>query len=522
MEEEIKLKARKILTTKFSQQFLRGNREAIVKAVKILIDIEHGISLELGQQFAYTLNARWPIPDKDKEVIRGLLEANEPKTMGDILKQVVISAPYNGIYKDKEYIDLSEEKARRMVNAFNQQKNTEWYSYLVELQKGEQKQTFNFGNEVGKIWFDKEEVFVQAIKSLNGITLEEQNSSFINGFILGINNESETRKAIDKILSIDNICFHAIQLNRFLNITKVDIEKLYPIFEKNPNYIAALQYVKFSPLSNDDLRDIIPNLISFGDFGRWISVEILYELTNSNSQKFEELRKLIELALMQGGILKSSTYSQLSFHFYEELIKKVLVDNNQNDIAIFLVNEIVSACNEFSLHNEFHLRDMLFLLLNKYWDITWPSIGSILINRTDYSWFNLRTILSQYRNFDVEKLINWTKEHLPDAPVYTMLIVEFENIDADGVHILSPIVKCLIDLYGNDKRVLDELSAKLHSYSTTGSALPIFESRIALLTTLLGHEVPEVREFASREIEFFKVDIEKEKKWTQNYNLGEI
>lgn len=520
MEEEVKLKARKILASNFGQQFLNGNRDAIVAATKILIDIDRGISFELRQQFAYTLNNKFPIPEKD--FIRDLLEANEPKTMGDLLKQLVISAPYNGIYKNNEYIDLSEEKIRRMVSAFNTQKNTEWYSHLEELQKGEQRQTFNFGNEVGKVWFDKEEVFNNAIKYLSKISLDEQNGSFINGFVLGLTNENEKRKFIDLILAIDNISFHAIQLYRFINITNTDIEKLYPIFNKSPNYIAGLQYLKFNSLSNDNLQEIIPVLISFGDFGRWISVEILFEVTNSDTKRFQDLRNLIVFTLTQDGILKTPSYNQLSFHFYEELIKKVLVDNSQNDIAQFLTKEIISACDDFSMQNEFHLRDMIFILLNSYWNITWPVIGSIILNRIGYSWFNLRKILSQYRNFDLDKLINWTNENIPNAPVYVMIIVDFEYINPEGVRALSPIVTRLLDLYGKDKRVLDELSAKLHSFSTTGSALPIFEGRIELLTTLLSHQIPEVRAFASAEIEHFKLDIEKEKKWTQNYNLGEI
>jgi hypothetical protein len=102
-----------------------------------------------------------------------------------------------------------------------------------------------------------------------------------------------------------------------------------------------------------------------------------------------------------------------------------------------------------------------------------------------------------------------------------MLFIRLDITIENDKKLLSPIINSLINEFGSDKRVLDELSAKLHSYSTSGSAVDIFEERIELLLPLLEHQIDQVREFAKKEINEFKIYIEKEKIWLQNSSLGE-
>jgi hypothetical protein len=86
----------------------------------------------------------------------------------------------------------------------------------------------------------------------------------------------------------------------------------------------------------------------------------------------------------------------------------------------------------------------------------------------------------------------------------------------------SPLVRSLIDKYGSDAWMMRELSARLHSFASTGSAIPILTSRKELVSKLLEHPNEEVRAFAKQEGEYFELQIEQEKRFWKNYQIGEF
>jgi hypothetical protein len=70
--------------------------------------------------------------------------------------------------------------------------------------------------------------------------------------------------------------------------------------------------------------------------------------------------------------------------------------------------------------------------------------------------------------------------------------------------------------------MMEELSDRIHSFSATGSAMAIFKPRKELVSTLLDHPKDEVRAFAKQQVEYFDRQIEQERKFWQNYQLGEL
>ena len=69
---------------------------------------------------------------------------------------------------------------------------------------------------------------------------------------------------------------------------------------------------------------------------------------------------------------------------------------------------------------------------------------------------------------------------------------------------------------------LNRISDKLHSYGYVGSAIPLLEDRLQMVTELQTHEKENVVSFANFEIEKFTADLERAKREDENYNIGEI
>ena len=85
----------------------------------------------------------------------------------------------------------------------------------------------------------------------------------------------------------------------------------------------------------------------------------------------------------------------------------------------------------------------------------------------------------------------------------------------------SDIVIQIINLYGNRNFVLTALEDKLGSFASTGSALPIYDSRIELTETLVNHQLPEVSAWATLQVEKLKQAREKTLKFEEELTIPE-
>ena len=70
----------------------------------------------------------------------------------------------------------------------------------------------------------------------------------------------------------------------------------------------------------------------------------------------------------------------------------------------------------------------------------------------------------------------------------------------------------LLNEFGNQKKVLDTLSARIHSFSWVGSVIPLLENRKKALNILLDHKYKEVALWAEHNIQYFDEEIKREKR----------
>lgn len=68
----------------------------------------------------------------------------------------------------------------------------------------------------------------------------------------------------------------------------------------------------------------------------------------------------------------------------------------------------------------------------------------------------------------------------------------------------SDWVILLLDHYGKDKEVLDNLSQNLGSFSWTGSLVPLLEKKIKCFEKIANHQIPEVKEWAASNLKFLR------------------
>ena len=513
--------AANILFSRFNQQLLDGLSEDMIASVEKILEDLHNIPPDLKQQFAYAVSLDWDLQEKYKTKIREIEQKFSPKDIKGILLDFIKIPPYKTEKKDGRIIDLSEETARRIAVELQSHSSMVWLEFVAVLLEDEQRQAFSFGHEIGKSDKNLNRILDATLTGLKQIPFENRNTSLVEGIIAGKNDQSFTRNTIDKFLAVPEIAYHAIRLNRFLTITYQDVFKLFRLLEINYNNVISFQYLDLKHLSNFELESTILEFIKTGDTGHAVSVDVVSEIVKKEPGRFEQLSSLIDTLLFHDKILSSKQNFVLLMQ-YSFLATERLKKNRSEKFAIFLSKEVVDVCKEINLPNEQYIIELSRILLKDYWDVSWPIIGELLISDSYEGWWNVKSILEKY-DFEVsDDLLSWLKEKGPVSASRIVEVIHFEEKGPKGEDKWSDLALKLIDEFGSDDSFLKSLAARLHSYFTSGSALSIFNSRISLLKQLGNHPIERVKIFSKDQIAHFNLAIEKEKKWIDNYKLGEI
>jgi hypothetical protein len=211
-----------------------------------------------------------------------------------------------------------------------------------------------------------------------------------------------------------------------------------------------------------------------------------------------------------------------SYH-WSNCVEKLLNESDSIDFAIAIANQIVEFC-EVSPYNysyETYIRIVLNILLEKYFDFTWPILGQGLIGNP-MTYLHMKNLLNP-RNGSWEhpaklfadqnhnlQILKWMRQNIDTAPKRIANMMPLQDKGATEVK-WHPFTKTVIDEFGNQERVLRELSANMGTFGSVGSSIPYYERQKKLLESLLDHPSYQVKEWAERMIDFTNEDILREK-----------
>jgi hypothetical protein len=514
------LNAFEILISRFNTQVHSGNANAIMNSITKIIEATGSINKELRQRFEYIINNQREISPDVVARIQAILNEYTADTIREQLEYKVALAPYS-TYKadDGKIINRSEEKAEEFAALLVNSKDEEWLNELDILLHNEQRLTFAFGKELAKHNDHFENFIDVVIEKMSSVPLEQQNNSLIVGYCSSIGDEEFKRDIIDRFLSNEKIAYHAFQLTRFLTIQSSDLTKLKHLINQNPTYIVFLQYLQLKNLNSDELIEFIEWVKTIEPYGWWIAIDLINSYVDKEALIEENVLEAIEILLKKPGILKGENmHNPIVMHQYEELFKILSSGTLKKALIEFLSEEIMNTCNEISLTNEYLLKDILDILFENYWEIAWGIVGKQILEQDFFGWYNLKELLKKVKAFKDDNLIAWIEEYPKEAP---QKVIDFVNISVKqgDQEVWSPLLIKLFDLCYESDMFLGALSSNLHSYSWTGSLVPLLESRKKLLEQISNHEKEEIKSFAYENIKYFEYKITQEKRRDENSGL---
>ncbi len=199
-----------------------------------------------------------------------------------------------------------------------------------------------------------------------------------------------------------------------------------------------------------------------------------------------------------------------------EIAKTYLSVNDNPKFAAYVHSEVL---NFLSTKYNFNAESIYITLLHKYKDTIWPALSSALLAGAEHgvAYSQLRFILGSHIGFQSGLLINnygedfllrWCKDNAPIAPQRLASMIPVYR--SDGSKRFSDIMLKLLDLFGDDKEVLSNLSWNMGEFAWTGSVIPLFQTQLAALHELENHKHYTVIRWAKQLIENTEQNIKKE------------
>jgi hypothetical protein len=482
-----------------------GNFDQMFKVINEFIQKQGEISNDTRQKLRELSSDRYELDKDFLEAIKALLEKYKPESIEEQLTAfVVLPAWINDRDGQGNYINVSSEKAKELAQIYFDE-SVNWKEGLEVLLKGEQRQTYSFSQVVGeKGKSDSNIVLIDLVFDIfKTIPTEEQNSAFVSGLIYGAKDDAFTRYSIDKLISSNLTEVHGIRLIRYLNpIEYEDLLKIKDLLIASPDYLRNLEYLDLTNLTNKETIELVGWI---KEINYSFALEILYEILRKDVDRWNGLKGIINELLYVDKITEYSSFINSTFHI-EDLISKSIYDDPSDKHISFLVHQIIKNYTKFHFENESFLDHLTYFLINDFFDQSWPIFGEHLASGQQ-SGYKLYSVLE--KSVSNNKLLyDWSTSNLKYPPI----AIRFMNIykkNEDGSLEWDQYAKQLVDKFGNQQKVLDNISSKFTSYfmidSTSTSGL--YKKRKVLVDELLDHKFDNVKEFAKNMSEYLSSQI---------------
>ena len=300
-------------------------------------------------------------------------------------------------------------------------------------------------------------------------------------FLLNVNDRVLLENTYDAVLISDKKRL----LPAMYAIKSEGLEKKEQMFELIDSGIIKLEdisgYFNHLLLSNNDVKYEVNRLLDYGAEGARIVLVHCRNLLFGEQETDDEYEEMGRRCLM----LVNLHGVKMDDHIYCQSVDRYLTKHYDEDMALHIQWIQEEAMENIHSQNSYYLERLYRSVLTRYTDLLQARIFNLLENRkVRHSWFELmRTCYSQedgganpnYTIISSESWFNWLDENCSKDRIYALAMI-FSYTESSSIN--EDMLK-LIDGYWCEV-IEDALSARLHSFSWSGSGIPLYRSRIAL------------------------------------------
>ena len=207
---------------------------------------------------------------------------------------------------------------------------------------------------------------------------------------------------------------------------------------------------------------------------------------------------------------------KMNDYLYLESMNNYLVLKHDEEMALHVHNLVEKSFETDRLNDDYYLGRLYRIVLSKYSNLLKGKLLELLDNtKSREQWINLlRTAYPQdneneptYRFMSEDDWYDWLEAGKDKKRAYVLAMLF--NYAEDNC--ASPVYLRLINGYWNEE-ICAALSSRFHSFSWTGSGIPLYMSRIKICEDYIMKVANEdARKWFQTDIEFWQIQIEQER-----------
>ncbi|MCU7843332.1 MAG: hypothetical protein KZQ93_05785 [Candidatus Thiodiazotropha sp. (ex Monitilora ramsayi)] len=475
------------------------------------------------------------MPADMKQKLQELVELLTPSSIEDRISLIITNPPYEHEEgEDGDYIDIAAVNATNFAHEFAEDINV-LKEHLNQLLVGEQRQGYWFGRNLVLASEKYEPLLSESISLIQKVT--SPNINFILGMLDALH-ELNSKKWTEYIAQFKS----NISLNKYYpNVIRtgvineehlcsvVDMIEAGRIKETSASvftYGRALDHL--SPVI---VIRFVERLRVFSINAAWISLDVLSMYCHGNKERWESCKSKFKDILIDLPLARKSKGEQLEVYHWNHTAKKLLKEHDA-DFAKRLTQRILLSCNDKIDYGDMHhyIKPIVRILLRDYGQTVFPLVAGAIKDVDPNNQFYLNELFSKEDSFSNRQtsvlaelsedvLHEWCKAEPDTAPLFLARSTDV-YIEGDDSYTLSPRVQFLIDEFGDNKKVLSELSANMGSFGWSGSVVPIYKKEIAALQPFLKHKNKLVQEWIGKRILYLTKAIKKESMLDEEQEWG--
>ena len=411
-------------------------------------------------------------------------------------------------WRNDKYTNLAEQFARQY------DKDT-----LIKLSKAQVNIVNPFGSTLYDLWTDEEKVkFVNDyVTILNSVSYtychilldfftevtEEEFKSLYEPIIYSLKDKRVIFGIVAKIgASPDSLEF--IKLKVLINNGEAKVEDF-------------LQYWGYWPFVKQNLESVLSFFKQVLKYDGGYQV-ICHIYSFASMERFHDNKEKIELVIMDS--IKKQKKLEVLFNDYTSIqcIKKLLTENaNAGDFAKSIHQKLLQYVlnRENLLHSQTDIQHLYSLLIDKYFSYIWDDLSSAIASYDEDSFFDLKIVLGSWTHKQ-EYLFNsknWDAilkscQQYPNIVPARMISLIPTYGEANKLH---PLILKILDIYGDQQNVCDEVGYSIGTYSGAGSRIPYLKRQLKALEPLKSSKFVKVRKWTASYITYIQKEIETQK-----------
>ncbi|MCA0387292.1 MAG: hypothetical protein LCH52_02225 [Bacteroidetes bacterium] len=477
-------------------------------------------------------------PETIKIGISTFLESKKPRTKKEIFMRQVRDATFpHGRDQNGKEIEQTEEIVREIAHQFYDD-GVRIVDILDLMLRGQQRYTEVFVAEYLSRLDQREYnkyLWDLSVEELVKIEAEDRNWAVLQGIL----KSSPKEEKLNLILRLGEIKGFEQIFIRFVNYHLLSVNELDMIWELivrrdiKPEIVSDLRMGYFAyNESFDASRFICDKLKFFGDQGYWSIIDILASrLVHGKRGGGEEWEYCRELFFQFDYFKLDNKPEFLDLYDLTEISKKLLNkfpdDGLFNRIADCLLSYLKSTQ---SVEDEYQLSELTDQLIELNFKAFWIKLSEVLLS-SDVMMYNIHNMIGSNHSFPgtyregvlfsnplyYDTIIGWCKQNIDKGLLiiaYLMPIYDSEN------KTWHPFAKKMIHEFGDNSDFLTIMSSNMGSFGFVGSPIGYYENEIKMYEQLLGHSIPQVKDFALKQIETIHNYIKREKLDEEERFLG--